>query len=174
MVLTIIIIVVMLVIAAGLVALYREVGLGRGEDEQGGDSRPASSGWPLGSVRKGAPFAIPSEEPFTGFLVLCSDDQDALGELYSVAVVAEEWGYPMLVAIAKTFRPTGWTERLDGLPGNIGQWDMRVDEVKALKPERLPIAAFINGGNTMDATLALDSPSTIARSFQHCRNGLAR
>jgi hypothetical protein len=173
-VLTVIIIVVMLVISGGLVALYREVGLGRGEEAKGKSARPGNSKWPLGSVSAGSHFAIPSDEPFTGFLALVSDDQDALGELYSTAVVAEEWGYPVLVAIAKTSAPNGWIDRLDGLPGNIGWYDMRVDEMRALKPESLPVLAFVNEGRLLDASAQLDSPSTIATSFQHCRFGLTR
>jgi hypothetical protein len=178
-VLTVITIIVILVISGGLVALYREIGLGRGEAAERPDPRspvqpPPTSQWPLGNLAAGSQFAVPSEDPFTGLLALCSDDQDALGELYSAAVVAEEWGYPMLVAIAKTFRPTGWTDRLDGLPGNIGQYDMRVEEMRALNPVTLPIVAFLNEGRLLDASLLLDSPSTIAKSFQHCRFGLAR
>jgi hypothetical protein len=173
-VLTVIIIIVMLVISGGLVALYREVGLGRGEEGERTPARPASSKWPLGSLSAGSHFAIPSDEPFTGFLALVSDDQDALGELYSAAVVAEEWGYPVLVAIAKTYAPTGWIDRLDGLPGNIGWYDIRVDEMRALNPVSLPVIAFVNEGRLLDASVQLDSPSTIATIFQHCRYGLTR
>jgi len=179
MVLTIIVVIVMLVIAGGLVALYREVGLGQGADGQPADApRPAAganaSGWPLGNVTVGGHLAIPSEDPFTGFFALCTDDTDALGELYSAAVVAEEWGYPMLVAIGKTPQPNGWIDRLDGLPGSIGQYDMRIDEVRALKPAHLPIIAFLNESRVLDASVGLDSPSSIAKSFQHCRFGLTR
>ena len=176
MVLTVIIIIVMLVIAGGLVALYREVGFGQGAgaDAERTEARPSPSGWPLGNLTVGNHVAIPSEEPFTGFFALCSDDQDALGELYSAAVVAEEWGYPMLVAIAKSLAPNGWVDRLDGLPGNIGQYDIRADELRALKPSRLPVIAFVNEGRLLDASVALDSPSSVATSFQHCRFGLTR
>ncbi|MEA2197816.1 MAG: hypothetical protein QOJ25_1867 [Solirubrobacteraceae bacterium] len=173
--LTVITIIVIVVIAGGLVALYREVGLGRGDGSEGPVARPATSPtWPFGNLASGSHFAIPSDDPFTGFLAFVSDDQDALGEIYSAAVVAEEWGYPMLIAIAKTFRPTGWTDRLDGLPGNIGQYDLRVDEMQALAPASLPVVAFVNDGRVLGASVLLDSPSTIATTFQHCRSGLTR
>ena len=196
--LTVIVIIVMLVIAGGLVALYREVGLGRDPVAEPTGAPPSSpmgvppsspmgvppsspmgappstSEWPLRGLTVGSRLAIPADEPFTGFLALCADDADALGELYSAAVVAEEWGYPLLVAIAKTFRPTGWTDRLDGLPGNIGQYDMRIDEMRSLNPLRLPVVAFLNEGRLLDASVALNSPSSIATSFQHCRFGLTR
>lgn len=174
MVLTIIIIIIALVLGFGLLALYREVGMGL--DGEGGstDARSSPSGWPLGSLTAGSHFAVPSDEPYTGFVALCADDDDALGELYSAAVVAEEWGYPFLVAIAKTLQPNRWIDRLDSLPGNIGQYDMRVEEMRALKPAQLPIVAFVNEGRLLDASTGLDSPSAIATSFQHCRFGLTR
>lgn len=175
MVLTIIIIIVMLVISSGLVALYREVGVGR--DEDGGervDARSPASAWPLGNLTVGNHFAIPSEDAFTGFVALCADDDDALEEIYPAAVVAEDWGYPFLVAIAKTPQPNGWIDRLDTLPGDVGQYDMRVDQMRALKPVRLPIVAFVNEGRLLDASTTLDSQSSIITSFQHCRFGLAR
>ncbi|MDQ6806673.1 MAG: hypothetical protein M3065_17295 [Actinomycetota bacterium] len=202
MVLTIIIIIVMLVIGVGLVALYREVGLGMGGG--GGervDARPqqapstssawlqqapstssawpqqapsTSSAWPFGNLTVGSHYAIPTDNTYSGFLALCADDSDALGELHSAAVVAEEWGYPFLVAIAKTPQPNGWIDRLDTLPGNIGQYDIRVDEIRALKPVRLPVVAFLNEGRLLNASATLGSPSSIATSFQHCRYGLRR
>jgi hypothetical protein len=175
MVLTIIIIIVMLVIGFGLVALYREIGLGRGGD--GGepvDVPPSASGWPLGNLTVGNHVVIPTEDAYTGFLALCADDDDALAEIHPAAVVAEDWGYPFLVAIAKTPQPNGWIDRLDTLPGEVGQYDMRVDQMRALKPVRLPIVAFINEGRLLDASTMLDSSSSIATTFQHCRFGLAR
>ncbi|HWF51071.1 MAG TPA: hypothetical protein VG294_10560 [Solirubrobacteraceae bacterium] len=175
MVLTIIIIIVMLVISFGLVALYREVGLGRGEG--GGerfDAPPSASSWPLGNLRAGNHFAIPSEDAFTGFVALCADDDDALAEINQAALVADDWGYPFLVAIAKTPRPNGWINRLDALPGNVGQYDMRVDQMRALQPVSLPIVAFVNEGRLLDATTRLDSSSSIITTFQHCRFGLTR
>jgi hypothetical protein len=174
MVLTILIIIVMLVIGFGLVALYREVGLGREGD--GGESvdawRPPASNWPLGNLTVGSHVAIPTEDAFTGFLALCADDDNAFEEIYPAAVVAEDWGYPFLVAIAKTPQPNGWIGRLGTLPGDVGQYDMRVDQMRALQPVRLPVVVFVNEGRLLDASTTLDSPSTIATSFQHCRFGL--
>ena len=184
MVLTVIIIVVMLVIAGGLVALYREVTVGSaaaeinrtapGSNGKGSDAPPAAFQWPLGNLTVGNHVAVPSDDPFTGFLAVCADDTDALGELHSTAVVAEDWGYPLLVAITKTPQPNGWTDRLDSLPGTVGQYDMRVDEMRSLKPTRLPVVAFLNESRLLDASTTLDSPSSIATSFQHCRFGLTR
>jgi hypothetical protein len=175
MVLTIIIIIVMLVISSGLVALYREVGLGRGEDGgQRVDALPSASSWPFGSLTVGNHFAIPGEDAFTGFVALCADDDDALAEIHQAALVADDWGYPFLVAVAKTPRPNGWIDRLDSLPGNVGQYDMRVDEMRALQPVSLPIVAFVNEGRLLDASTRLDSSSSIITSFQHCRFGLTR
>jgi hypothetical protein len=122
----------------------------------------------------GSHFAIPSEDAYTGFVALCADDDDALGEIRTAAAVAEDWGYPFLVAIARTPQPNGWVGRLDSLPGNVGQYDLRVDQMRALKPSRLPILAFVNEGRLLDASTALDSPGAIATSFQHCRFGLTR
>jgi hypothetical protein len=175
MVLTIIIIIVMLVIGFGLVALYREVGLGR-ESEGGGpvDTWPPASNWPLGNLNVGSHVAIPTEDTYTGFVALCADDDDAFDEIYPAAVVAEDWGYPFLVAIARTPQPKGWTNRLETLPGDVGQYDMRVDQMRALQPVRLPVVVFVNEGRLLDASTKLDSPSSIATSFQHCRFGLAR
>jgi hypothetical protein len=177
MVLTIIIIIVMLVIAGGLVALYREVGLG--SLDPGVAARPtvtplSTSGWPLGTLRVGSHFAVPSAEPFTGFLALCADDQDPLAELHSAAVVAEDWDYPLLVAIAKTTQPNGWTDRLDSLPGNIGHYVIRDDELRALKPARLPVVTFLNENRVLDASTGLESPSAVSTRFQNCRFGLTR
>lgn len=173
--LTAIIIVVMLVIAVGLVALYREVGLGKWATTERTDARPPSNpGWPLGTLAVGSHVAVPSEEPFTGFVALCADDQDTLGELHSAAVVAEDWGYPLLLAITRTPQPNGWISRLDDLPGNIGQYDMRVDQLRALQPSRLPVVVFLNESRLLEASDKLDSPATISTSFQHCRFGLAR
>jgi hypothetical protein len=177
MVLTVIIVIVMLVIAGGLVALYREVGLGslaQEGDTRRTDARPSLTGWPFGSLNVGSHFAVPSKEPFSGFLALCSDDQDALSDLHPAAVVAEDWGYPLLLAIAKTPQPNGWTDRLDSLPGNIGQYDIRSDELRSLKPARLPVVVFLNENRVLDASTGLDSTSSIATSFQHCRFGLTR
>jgi len=173
-VLTIIIVLVMLVIGVGLTALYREVGLGRGEESESPSSPPSKSQWPLGGLTAGSRFAVPSDDTFTGFLAICTDDDDALGAMYSVAVVAEEWDYPMLIAIGKTFQANGWTDRLDGLPGNIGQYDLRIDQVQALQPATLPVVLFLNEGRLLDASPAMDSASLIATSFQHCRFGLTR
>jgi hypothetical protein len=190
MVLTVIIIVVMLVIAGGLVALYREVTVGSaaaeinrtdaaGTDAQRrdaprSDAAPAAFQWPFGNLTVGNHVAVPSDEPFTGFLAVCADDTDALGELHSTAVVAEDWGYPLLVAITRTPQPSGWTNGLGTLPGTVGQYDMRVDEMRSLKPTRLPVVAFLNESRLLDASTTLDSPSSIATSFQHCRFGLTR
>jgi hypothetical protein len=175
MVLTVIIVIVMLVIAGGLVALYREVTVGSAAAElQRTDAPPSAMQWPFGNLTVGNHVAVPSNDPFTGFLAVCADDKDALGELHSTAVVAEDWGYPLLVAIAKTPQPNGWTDRLDTLPGNIGQYDMRLDEMRSLKPARLPVVAFLNESRLLDASLALESPASIATSFQHCRFGLTR
>jgi hypothetical protein len=186
MVLTIIVIIVMLVIAGGLVALYREVTVGSAAAElskgmdaprtgaQRNGAPPSAVQWPFGNLTVGNHVAVPSDDPYTGFLAVCADNEDALDELHSTAVVAEDWGYPLLVAIAKTPQPNGWTDRLDSLPGNIGQYDMRIDEMRSLKPARLPVVAFLNESRLLDASIALDSPSSIATSFQHCRSGLAR
>jgi len=176
MVLTVVIVIVMLVIAGGLVALYREVGLGSFEpaDAQRTEAGPSGSAWPLGNLTVGNHVAVPSEAPFTGFLALVADDEDALGELRSTAVVAEDWGYPLLVAIGRSSKPNGWTAGLDSLPGNIGHYEMRSDELRSLKPVRLPVIAFLNESRLLDASTALDSPSSVAASFQHCRFGLAR
>jgi hypothetical protein len=191
MVLTVIIVIVMLVIAGGLVALYREVTVGsaaaeinrmapgpgtaaKGRDAPGSDAPPAAFQWPFGNLTVGNHVAVPSPDPFTGFLAVCADDTDALGELHSTAVVAEDWGYPLLVAITKTPQPNGWTDRLDSLPGTVGHYDMRVDEMRSLKPARLPVVAFLNESRLLDASTTLDSPSSIATSFQHCRFGLTR
>jgi hypothetical protein len=175
-VLTAIIIVVMLIIAVGLVALYREVGLGQWAGAERTEApRPVNpTGWPLGSLAVGSHVVVPTEEPFTGFLALCSDDQDALGELHSAAVVAEDWGYPMLVAVTKTAQPDGWVDGLDSLPGNIGHYAMRADQLRALKPSRLPVVVFLNESRLLEASVALDSPSSISNGFQHCRFGLTR
>jgi hypothetical protein len=175
MVLTIIIIIVMLVISSGLVALYREVGIGR--DGDGGervDARPPASGWPFGNLTVGSHVVIPAEDSFTGFVAMCADDDDAFGKIYPAAVVAEDWGYPFLVAITRTPQPNGWIDRLETLPGNVGHYDMRVDQMRALKPVLLPVLAFVNEGRLLDASTKLDSPGSIVTSFQHCRFGLAR
>jgi hypothetical protein len=177
MVLTIIIIIVMLVIGFGLVALYREVGLGREGNGNGGErfgAQPPPSGWPLGNLSVGSHVAIPTEEAYTGFVALCADDDDAFREIYPAAVVAEDWGYPFLVAIAKTAQPDGWIDRIDNLPGHIGTYDMRVDQMRALQPVRLPVLVFVNEGRLLDASARLDSPGEIVSSFQHCRFGLPR
>ena len=137
-------------------------------------SSPAAPAWPFGNFSQGAEFDIPSDDPYTGFLVVCSDDQDASREVSSVASVAAQWDYPMLMAIGRTFRGTGWTDRLDGLRGNVGQYDMRVDEIQALRPVRLPIVAFVSDGRVVEASAQLDSPSAIATSFQSHRSGVAR
>jgi hypothetical protein len=167
--LTALIIVVMLLIGFGLAALYREVGLGRGKA-----APSAPSGWPFGNLAVGDDLTALPEDGFSGFLAICSDDVDALGELYSVAVVAEEWGYPLSVAIARTIQPIGWTDRLDGLPGNVTQHEMSIDAIGALAPVGLPVVVFLNDRRVLDASTALDSPSAIATSFQHCRFGLTR
>jgi hypothetical protein len=117
---------------------------------------------------------VPSEEPFTGFVALCSDDADALGELQSAAVVAEDWGYPMLVGVARTPQGNGWIDRLDSLPGDIGRYDMRVDQLRALQPTRVPVLVFLNESRLLDASVALDSPSSVSAGFQQCRFGLTR
>jgi hypothetical protein len=117
-VLTVLIIFVLVVIAIGLTALYREVGLGRGKDE------PAASNshWPFGNLTSGNSITGLSDNAFTGFLAICSRRRRTPSEaIYSVAVVAEEWGYPLLVAVARTLQPNGWRDRLDGLPGNVTQ-----------------------------------------------------
>ena len=169
-VLTVLIIFVLVVIAIGLTALYREVGLGRGKDE------PAASNshWPFGNLTSGNSITGLSDNAFTGFLAICSDDTDALGAIYSVAVVAEEWYYPLQVAVGRTLQPNGWRDRLESLPGNVTQREMSIDEIGSLQPSALPVAVFLNEGRVLDASLALDSPSAIARSFQRCRFGLAR
>ena len=167
--LTVLIIFVMVVIALGLTALYREVGLGRGKDAPTADSH-----WPFGNLTTGNSINGFSDGDFTGFLAICSDDTDALGAVYSVAVVAEEWDYPLQVAVGRTLQPIGWRDRLEGLPGNVTQREMSIDEIGSLKPSALPVAVFLNQGKVLDASLALDSPSMIARSFQRCRFGLAR
>jgi hypothetical protein len=175
MVLTIIIIIVMLVIGFGLVALYREVGLGRGGDgAEPVAAWPPASNWPLGNLTVGSHVAIPTEDAFTGFVALCADDDNAFDEIYPAAVVAEDWDYPFLVGIARTSQPNGWTSRLETLPGNVGQYDMRVDQMRALQPVRLPVVVFVNEGRLLDASTTLDSSSAIATSFQHCRFGLPR
>ena len=78
MVLTVVIVIVMLVIAGGLVALYREVGLGSFEpaDAQRTEAGPSGSAWPLGNLTVGNHVAVPSEAPFTGFLALVADDEE--------------------------------------------------------------------------------------------------
>lgn len=172
--LTVIVIIVMLVISSGLVALYREVGLGRGSAGERADTRPATDQWPFERLTVGRHVAVPSEDAFTGFVAFCADDDDAFAEINSAAVVAEDWGYPMVVAIAKTVQPNGWIGRLDGLPGNVGEYDMRVDEMRALGPVSLPIVAFLNEGRLLEASVALDSTSSIATTFQRCRFGLTR
>lgn len=172
--LTVIVIIVMLVISGGLVALYREVGLGLGSDGESADARPSSDGWPFERLTVGRHVAVPTEDAFTGFVAFCADDDNAYDEIHSAAVVAEDWGYPMLVAIAKTAQPIGWIGRLDSLPGNVGEYDMRVDEMRSLGPVSLPIVAFLNEGRLLDASVALDSTASIAASFQRCRFGLTR
>jgi hypothetical protein len=174
MVLTVIVIVVMLVISGGLVALYREVGLGRESTGESPDPRPPTDQWPFERLTVGRHVAVPTEDAFTGFVGFCADDADAFAEINSAAVVAEDWGYPMLVAIAKTVQPNGWIDRLDNLPGHVGEYSMRVDEMRSLGPVSLPIVAFLNEGRLLEASVALDSPSSIAASFQRCRFGLAR
>jgi hypothetical protein len=168
-VLTVLIIIVMLVIAGGLTALYREVGLGRDTEDS-----PSTSKWPFGNLAVGKDVAGFTDDPLTGFLALCTDDVDSLGALYSVAVVAEDWGYPLVVAVGKTLRPNGWTHRVDGLPGNVIQRDMRIEEVSALQPAGLPAVVFVNEGRVLEASLGLDSPSDVAKNFQRCRFGLPR
>jgi hypothetical protein len=173
-VLTVILIIVILVISGGLVALYREVGLGRATDPDGMATQSSTSQWPFQNLTVGRYVAVPSDDAFTGFVAFCADDDDALREIYSAAVVAEDWGYPILVAIAKTAQPNGWIDRLDSLPGNVGEYDMRVDEMRSLGPVSLPVVAFLNEGRLLDASVSLDSPSAIATSFQNCRFGLPR
>jgi hypothetical protein len=180
--LTVLIIIAMLVISGGLVALYREVGFGRFGDAPRSDAPSPTtpsfvsppSRWPFENLSVGRHLAVPTEDAFTGFLALCADDDDAFAAVHSAAVVAEDWGYPLLVGIAKTARPNGWIDRLDGLPGNVGDYDMRVDEMRSLGPVQLPIVAFLNEGRLLDASVALESPSSIATSFHHCRFGLTR
>jgi hypothetical protein len=172
--LTVIIIIVMLVISSGMVALYREVGLGRGSDGEEMDPRHPTDQWPFERLTVGRHVALPTEDGFTGFVAFCADDADAFEELNAAAVVAEDWGYPMIVGIAKTVQPNGWIDRLDGLPGNVGEYDMRVDEMRALGPVGLPIVAFVNEGRLLEASVALDSTASIASSFQRCRFGLTR
>ena len=173
--LTVLIILVMLVIGGGLTALYREVGLGRGEEEGPGPAAPSStSKWPFGNLAVGNDIPGLTNDPFTGFLAVCTDDVDAIAALYSVAVVAEEWGYPLLVAVGKTLRPNGWINRLDSLPGNVSQQEMRADQLSSLKPARVPVLVFMNEGRVLNASLALESPSVIATNFQRCRFGIAR
>jgi hypothetical protein len=172
-VLTVIIVIVMLMIGVGLTALYREVGLGRGAADAA-DAPAAPSRWPFGNLAVGNAIAGFPEDAFTGFLVICADDVDALGAVYSVAVVAEEWGYPLLVAVARTLKPNGWRDRLDGLPGNVSQHEMNVDAISSLKPAALPVTLFLNESRVVDASLAMDSPSAIATNFQRSRSGLKR
>lgn len=76
------------VLAVALLSLYQRVGLlGRQMD--------TDSGWPFGDLSAGQaiPELIPSEQPaFTGFAVLCADDSDALGAVFSCRSSPETGG----------------------------------------------------------------------------------
>jgi hypothetical protein len=164
--LTHLIIVIMLVIGFGLVALYREVGVGRDAD--------ITSGWPFGNLPVGGPLGGLPDDAFTGFLAICTDDADAFAAINSVAVVAEDWDYPVHVAVGRTLRPNGWKDRIDTLPGNVSRQEMSMPEITSLQPADLPVVVFLQDGRVLDASLEMGSPGEIAGTFQRCRFGLAR
>jgi hypothetical protein len=172
--LTVILILIMIVIGVGLTALYREVGLGRDKEESSSSSPSSPSKWPFGNLATGNEIPGFSDDSFTGFVAFCTDQVDSLGELYSVAVVAEEWDYPLQIAIGKSPKPTGWAHRLDAMPGNTSQQEINIERIGALKPAQLPALVFLNEGRVLDASVALESPTAIAGAFQRCRFGLAR
>lgn len=174
MVLTILVIIVALVIAGGLVALYREVGLGRASDLAFDEASDVESDWPFQSLAVGNVIAGVADNSFTGFVTICSDDVDARGALNSVAVVAEDWDYPVLVAVGRTGRANGWKDHLETLPGKISLKELTIHQVNMLKPAALPVVVFLMDGRVLDASLDVASPSAISSSFQRCRFGLPR
>jgi hypothetical protein len=170
--LTVLIILVAILIGVGLTALYREVGLGR-ETSDAPSSAPKAK-WPFGKLSVGGPVPGIADESFTGFMAMCTDEVDSLGELYAAAVVAEDWAYPLAIAVGHGMRSNGWTHRLDGLPGNVMHQQLSMDRIAELQPVQLPVLLFINEGKVLDASADLQSATAIANNFQRCRFGIAR
>jgi hypothetical protein len=152
---------VVAILAIAVLALYRQFGLlGRQIDIE--------SRWPFGefAVGQAMPGSLLDTANFTGLAVLCADDIDAFGAIFSVSVVASEWNCPFLVVVGQTSQPTGWTSRLDMLSG-LTRVVVNVSEIRSLAPSRLPLALYLDQGHLVEASIALSSPSVVAERFQY-------
>jgi hypothetical protein len=153
-------VVTVLTIAIG--GLYRDLGnMARQHDIE--------SRWPFSNLSVGQQltFELGSTPDFSGFVVLCSDDVDALGAVFSVTTIAQEWALPLVIAIVDTGRPTGWTSRLPQVAGALTVVDDALGRIRELRPARLPVCAYLREGRVLDASLALESPSIVASRFEH-------
>lgn len=103
---------------------------------------------------------------FTGLIVLCADDIDAFGAIFSASVVAAEWNCPLLVVVGQTAQPSGWTSRLDML-SELTWTAVDISGIRSLGPSRLPAALYLDQGHLVEASIALSSPSVIAERFQY-------
>jgi hypothetical protein len=149
-------------------ALYRQVGLlGRQMDI---DSR-----WPFANLAVGQamPGLSSGENPsFTGFCVLCADNSDALGAVFSVSVVARDWDRATIVVLGQTAAPTGWALHLSDTITDVTCLPVDLEVARALSPSRLPVAVYVHEGRVLDASVALASPSVVAERFQHVASPL--
>ncbi|MGH2869529.1 MAG: hypothetical protein ACRDNK_18440 [Solirubrobacteraceae bacterium] len=127
--------------------------------------------WPFAGLMAGhdAATLLGAVANYSGFVLLCTDEVDATGAVFSLSVMAAEWDEELLIAqVVQVNESLGWLERIS----NRSDLDLAVSEVAsaslaAMKPVQLPVGAYLRDGRLLDASSALQSPSVIANRFAH-------
>lgn len=131
------------------------------------------SRWPFANAANGSRFPLlPEDDRFSGFLVVASDNKDAVAEIVSVSLVAKRWSRNVRIIVADTGEAKPWLADLGVLRPPPPVEHVPIATVTALRPSRFPFACYVDGGRLLDATVALSSPSVVAERFTYVASPL--
>jgi hypothetical protein len=157
-----------LALAVAVFALYRMVAASNIQLGNG----PSVTRWPFSGLMVGheASALLGAPSNYSGFILLCADDTDALGAVYSTSVIANEWDENLVVAQVASSQPSGWLTRSDH-PLVSELWatvtEVTQESLTLMKPDQLPICVYLREGRVVDASPTIASPSLIASRFTH-------